>query len=151
MPNDSGNDDAEESSQSRLRRAAENLERSLTYSVLDDEQRPQAEKSTLDKPQIDVDDGANSGQIKEPSKSPMHIILIALGCVLFINVPLIISFANGFRWFDSFYAFGALIVFSFSASVLVLLVGVFMCPCKRQIEIGIWAYWALKLDRPNWI
>jgi hypothetical protein len=71
----------------------------------------------------DFDDGANSGQIKEPAKSPMHIILIALGCVLFINVPLIISFANGFRSFDSFGAFMGLIVFSFSASGLVLLVG----------------------------
>jgi len=118
MPTNSGNDDAEESSQSRLRRAAEDMERSLTNSVLDD-----------DAPN-DIDShggptvGANSGQIKEPAKSPMHIILIALGCVLFINVPLIISFASGFRWFDSFGAFMGLIVFSFSASVLVLLVGV---------------------------
>lgn len=37
MPTNSGNDDAEESSQSRLRRAAENLEQSLTNSVLDDD------------------------------------------------------------------------------------------------------------------
>ncbi len=37
MPTNSENDDAEDSSQSRLRRAAENLERSLTIFVPDDD------------------------------------------------------------------------------------------------------------------
>ena len=97
----------------------------------------QAENSSANKPDIDVDNRPNSERTKQVPKSPAGVMKIALAWALVINIPLVIGmFSIGS--FAELYALIWLGVFTVPVGGVILLVGVVMAITRayRPVEVA---------------